>query len=179
MGVTGQLVSGVVLYLEPGNYCNLFLAGWEDGEEEPKDPPSEPIATLKFEPPPTERPSLAPSIAPSMAPSSAPSKAPSSAPVAPTPAPVASTEPPPRGLLCQVCSGPPKICERAHHEDRCPGVKPFCSNHLVNHDSGSRQVIRQCADYDYCYHEWFTGTSDNDRCRGFDPKFVSTLHFEW
>lgn len=79
---------------------------------------------------------------------------------------------------CQACSGPPMICERLHHDATCTWPDNICINKLTNHDTGAREVVRRCGNADEAIHEWYQGTSDNDRCTTFNPKFVQTLDFE-
>jgi hypothetical protein len=76
---------------------------------------------------------------------------------------------------------PNVICERlgprSSNLKRCgPNQLPYLK--LVNHDTGGREVEMGCMDRDTCVHEWYQGTSDNDRCTTFDTKFVQTLDFE-
>jgi hypothetical protein len=78
-----------------------------------------------------------------------------------------------------VCSGPPKICERLFHgtTSKDPAT-PYGILHLVNHDTGARDMTREFGNYDRALHEWYQGTSDNDRCTNIDLSFVQTLDFE-
>ncbi len=86
---------------------------------------------------------------------------------------------------CQICSGPPMICERLHHEETCTWPNNVCINELTNHDgsdliAGSRELVRRCGTAQEANEKWLgtAGTSNNATCTNFDPKFVQTIGFK-
>ena len=86
---------------------------------------------------------------------------------------------------CQVCTGPPQICEQLFHETTCSWPNNVCINELTNHDNGTREVIRRCGNADEANRDWYRGTSNNDLCRpsvgtsvGFDNTNIITREFE-
>lgn len=109
-------------------------------------------------------------------------------PVNTTPAPVpAATTPKIRGnyknmkaedRTYQMCLGPPEICETFTEEVVCGPNAPFAMNILHNDAIGSRSVERKCATESECLNEWWRGTSDVDKCRRFEERYVMTLKFD-
>ena len=77
-------------------------------------------------------------------------------------------------IQCQVCAGPEFLCEKLITEQTCEYPNNFCVNRLENRVDGTRAVIHRCGNYRDAAVEWWSGTSDDDRCRKFDENFVYT-----
>lgn len=80
---------------------------------------------------------------------------------------------------CSSCvPGAEFLCEKLFNPTPCPAGQNFCITQIFNHQDGTRDVKRACADFDTMYKEWFQGTSDNDKCRMFNPDEEQRLDFQ-
>ena len=67
-------------------------------------------------------------------------------------------------VKCEVCSGPPQICEQVHATRTCKYPNNACGNIITNRLDGTKSVTRGCASYDFLRRDWYQGTSDEDKC---------------
>ncbi|CAG2242353.1 unnamed protein product [Mytilus edulis] len=82
-------------------------------------------------------------------------------------------------ISCMVCTGPPVICEKLYNPELCSDPnKPLCLTEVANQQDGSRTVIRRCGTEAECRRDWWSGSSDNDKCINFDINYIYTLQFQ-
>ena len=82
-----------------------------------------------------------------------------------------------KAMQCEVCSGPPVICENVHTTKACEWPMNVCVNELTNHADTGRQVVRGCGNEENAFIEWFQKYSANDKCVNFNDRFVYTAEF--
>ena len=67
-------------------------------------------------------------------------------------------------IQCEACTGPIQICEQIHVTKTCKWPNNVCANKIMNHLDGTKTVARGCGSNEFAYREWYTGTSDEDKC---------------
>lgn len=90
---------------------------------------------------------------------------------------VSSRKDPYAPVACQVCSGPPFLCEVVHETQTCSYPTNYCVNKVTNYQDGTKDVVRRCGNHVDAWKDWFRGSSDNDRCRKFDQDNEQRLDF--
>ncbi|XP_021340331.1 uncharacterized protein LOC110441493 isoform X2 [Mizuhopecten yessoensis] len=90
------------------------------------------------------------------------------------------TPKPTRPTSCNLCNGPPFICEDRYIAHQCQSVdQQFCVTTIHNNDDGTRSVFRSCATETDC--RGANRSSDDRRCRDYDPSnlYLDDFRCSW
>ncbi|KAL4219573.1 hypothetical protein ACF0H5_022147 [Mactra antiquata] len=83
----------------------------------------------------------------------------------------------PKTTVCETCSVSVELCDVLHEPTNCEPPFNYCINKIINKRNGDREINRSCGNFTMCYKDWFLGSSDNDKCRGYDENNIVTLDF--